>query len=279
MDGARSEAEHEVEHEGEPVEKLTLRDAAERTGLSITTLRRYIRSGKLIAGKSPGRYGPEYIISPDCLEQAGIKTGERATDGGRAKEPDGAPPAGALNVRGPHAEPVKPSTAGAFVPENLLREMIPIDLYRELSMKHEQLLVQYGMVRVGGQRLMEFKAQAEQVADTLRRTEEAALVERERYERDAGFLKKHLRQAELEIEEKNQEIFELREKLKILELISRNAITTESIEQQFLQVFDKRRQLEELTATSSDERRRKLAALDELLRSGFRVPPPEPTDQ
>jgi hypothetical protein len=146
-------------------------------------------------------------------------------------------------------------------------------------MKHEQLLVQYGMVRVGGQRLMEFKAQAEELAETLHRTEETARLERERFEGEEGFLRKHVRQAELEIEEKNQEIATLREKVKILELISRNAITTESIEQQFLQVYDKRRELGELAAASSDDRRRKLAALEELLKSGLHLPLREPTDQ
>jgi hypothetical protein len=66
----------------------------------------------------------------------------------------------------------------------------------------------------------------------------------------------------------------------MLELLSRNAITTESIERQFLQVFDKRREMEEIAASSSDERQQKMAALDELLRSGFRSRSNEPpTDQ
>jgi chromosome segregation ATPase len=147
-------------------------------------------------------------------------------------------------------------------------------------MKHEQLLVQYGMVRVGGQKMMEYKIESEQLADRLRESEATARSERDHYDRELGFLKKHLRQAELEIEGKNQEIAALREKVRMLELISRNAITNESIEHQFFQVFDKRLELEEMEATSSDERRRKMAALDELLKSGFRARPDEdPTDQ
>lgn len=260
------------------MEKLTLRDAADRTGLSITTLRRYIRSGKIQAEKSPGRYGPEYCVSIESLELAGIPSGNGA--GALARTRDGERAAGTAALEGGGSFPVSASAAPAsFVSEAFLREMIPIELYRELSMKHEQLLVQYGMVRVGGQRLMEYKAEAEQLAETLRRTEEQATSERERHERDSGFLRKHMRQAELEIEEKNQLIAELQEKIRILELLSRNAITTESIEEQFIQVFDKRRELEELTTSSSDERRRKLAAFDELLKSGFRLPPRESTDQ
>ena len=69
------------------------------------------------------------------------------------------------------------------------------------------------------------------------------------------------------------------EKLRVLELITRNAITTESIEHQFTQVFDKRREIGEMTASSVDERRRKLAALDEVLKTGFRVSSRESTDQ
>lgn len=169
---------------------------------------------------------------------------------------------------------------GAWVPETMLREVIPVDLFRELSMKHEQLLVQYGMVRVGGQKLMEYKAEAEKLEEQLRDAREAAKAERDRFAQEIGFLKRHLRQAELEIEERNQQIQELREKTRVLELVSRNAITTESIEHQFQQVLDRRLAIEEVEAASGDERRRRLAELDEIVKSGFRPRPDEtPTDQ
>ena len=258
------------------MEKLTLRDAADRTRLSVTTLRRYIRSGRLIAERTPGRYGPEYTVTLLALEQAGARTAVQAGGGG-AEEPGSASQALASRP-GLHALTTAPR--GALLPDTLLREMIPIDLFRELSMKHEQLLVQYGMVRVGGQKLMEYKVEAERLDEVFREAQSAAKADRERYAREVGFLKKHLREAELEIETKNQELAALREKVRILELLSRNAITTESIERQFLEVFEKRRALEEIATTSSDERRRKMAALDELLKP----PPPsrreqEPTDQ
>ena len=262
------------------LEKLTLREASDRTGLSITTLRRYIRSGRLSAEKSPGRYGPEYFVSPEDLQGAAIRLPAAPPQAENVPASAGPSVPAPSNGRTALPAPITPASSGGWVPETLVREMVPIDLYRELSMKHEQLLVQYGMVRVGGQRLMEYKAEAEQLAEKLRRADETAQADRERVERELGFMKKHLRQAELELEERNQEIVELREKIKILEVISRNAITSESIEEQFLQVFDKRREIGEISpASSSDERRRRLAALDDLLKSGFRVPPREPTDQ
>ena len=262
------------------MEKLTLRDAAERTSLSITTLRRYIRSGRLAADKTPGRYGPEYTISIPALEQAGVRAfAEPASARGAdasAPAPQGASETRALALAGPSAREMVPSG----ISEAFLREMIPIDLFRELSMKHEQLLVQYGMVRVGGQRMMEYKLEAERLGDALRLAESGAREESERTSREITFLKKHLREAELEIETKNQDIAALRERVRMLELLNRNAITNESIEQQFMKVFDKRLELEEMEASSSDDRRRKMAALDDLLRSGFRVRPgDEPTDQ
>jgi len=283
---ARAEDSHLISRSATPpdipLEKLTLRDAAHRTRLSVTTLRRYIRSGRLAAEKTPGRYGPEYTVSLTALEQAGATASEGSGTNGRLGREGLAGESSDGSASGSMTPPRSPSslTARSFAPELLFREMIPIDLFRELSMKHEQLLVQYGMVRVGGQRMMEYKIEAERLTESLRQAAETAGAERERYVHEVGFLNKHLREAELEIEGKNQEIASLQQKIRILEVISRNAITTESIEHQFLQVFDKRREMEELAATSSDERRRKLAALDEMLKLGFRLrPDPEPTDQ
>ena len=51
---------------------MTLREAAERTSRSITTLRRYIRAGRLRAEKRHGRFGPEYYVSAAELIQAGL---------------------------------------------------------------------------------------------------------------------------------------------------------------------------------------------------------------
>jgi transposase len=40
----------------------TLRDAAQALGVSIITIRRYIKSGKLKARLVPSKFGPSYII-------------------------------------------------------------------------------------------------------------------------------------------------------------------------------------------------------------------------
>src|SRR4051794_29525634 len=119
------------------MERWTLRDAAERTSRSITTLRRYIRTGRLRADKAHGRYGPEYLIDDEALAAAGLR-----------------------------AEPAHPAVSRASlpspVPDSGAYEVVPASLYLELQMKHEQLLVQYGMVRAGGLRLMELRAQVEE---------------------------------------------------------------------------------------------------------------------
>src|SRR5882672_5882707 len=108
------------------VDKLTLREAADRTGLSITTLRRYIRSGRLAAEKAPGRYGPEYYLSMEALGHAGIS----ASNGPRTLAAEdletnalAAPANGGRQTALAHS-----SGSGGFFPESLLREAVPIDL-------------------------------------------------------------------------------------------------------------------------------------------------------
>jgi hypothetical protein len=45
-----------------PMNGYTLRDAAQALGVSIITLRRHIKSGKLKARLVPSKFGPSYII-------------------------------------------------------------------------------------------------------------------------------------------------------------------------------------------------------------------------
>src|SRR5262245_36346469 len=107
--------------EGPQHEPMTLREAAERTDRSVTTLRRYIRSGRLRAEMREGRYGPEYFVSAQDLSEAG------------------------LAARSTTALALAPASEALL--DRLARETVPAPLYQELQMKHEQLLVQYGMVR------------------------------------------------------------------------------------------------------------------------------------
>jgi predicted DNA-binding WGR domain protein len=228
--------------------RLSLKEAAERTGRSVTTLRRYIRALRLRAEKTPGRFGPEYTLDLDSLRAAGF---DLLPGGAHRAEPSTArAPAGLLQAPAPaHGN----GTSGALeIPqvsrplERILQDFVPADIYRELAMKHEQLLVQYGMVRSSGQRLFEFREEAEARAEDLRLTRERNKETQDRASREIGFLRQHLRQAELEIEQKNQDLSSLREKTRVLELRTRNAVMTESIEQQFLKLFQKEREVESL---------------------------------
>lgn len=204
---------------------MTLREAAERTSRSVTTLRRYIRSGRLRAEKKAGRYGPEYFVSEDDLAAAGLKLG----------------PGTSLVPQAPR--PLAPDAL-----DRVLRESVPLGLYQELHMKHEQLLVQYGMVRAGGLRMLELRSEL----DAKRRQLEDALAEiarlKDRPHRELAILRKKLREAELELEGRRLEGAALREKIRGLELLTRNAVTTESIERQFQDLVEQIRHVDELGA-------------------------------
>jgi hypothetical protein len=200
---------------------MTLREAAERTDRSITTLRRYIRSGRLRADMREGRYGPEYFVSTDDLAQAGLE-----------------PRSGtALALAPPEA-----------LLDRLARESVPAGLYQELQMKHEQLLVQYGMVRAAGLRVLDLQAQVEERDAQVSAVRDEGARLRDRLSRETGELRKKLQAAELELEGRGLEIAALREKVRGLEMLTRNAVTTESIERQFGQVMDQIRRVDRLRA-------------------------------
>ena len=223
------------------MERISLRDAAKRTVRSVTTLRRYIRSGRLGADKLPGRFGPEYFVTAEQLAAAGLDM-----------QDPGSVPIG----------PVRSVTAGsglvarsasslsvASAPLNrVLRESVPIFLFQDLQLKHEQLLVQYGMVRAGGLRVLEMQAEL----DTRRHQIEDAQAEntrvKERLAREAGDLRKRLREAELELEGRRVEAAALREKVRGLEMLTRNNVTNDEIDRQFSDVMAQMRRVDRLTA-------------------------------
>jgi excisionase family DNA binding protein len=205
------------------MERMTLREAAERTSRSVTTLRRYIRSGRLRAEKRGGRYGPEYFVSEKDLVDAGLET---------------EPWVGGL------PEPVRAAPQETL--ERVFRESVPLTLYQELHMKHEQLLVQYGMVRAAGLRVLELQGEL----DTRRRQLEDSLAEiarlKEKPHRELAVLKKKLAQLELELEGRHLEIAALKEKIRGLEMLTRNAVTTETIERQFSEVVEQIQRVDDL---------------------------------
>jgi len=223
------------------MERINLREAARRTARSVTTLRRHIRSGVLVADKLPGRFGPEYFVTAEQLAAAGLNP------------PDPNGPPGDLSRTETNGSALVPRTQAsrslASAPlDRVLRESVPISLFQDLQMKHEQLLVQYGMVRAGGLRVLDMQAELE----TRRRQIEDAQAEntrvKERLAREAGELRKRLREAELELEGRRVESAALREKVRGLEMLTRNRVTNEEIDRQFSDVMEQMRRVDRLTA-------------------------------
>lgn len=210
------------------MDRMTLREAAERSARSITTLRRYIRSGRLRADKVPGRFGPEYLVTEPDLAEAGFTTG--ATDASSLPVP----------ARGPTSY-LGPRSTGAAVPSFL---------YQELQMKHEQLLVQYGMVRAAGLRTVEIQAELEQRRRQVEEREEEIARLRERFAREIDLLTQRLHEATLDAEGRAIEVAALREKVRALEMLTRNAVTSETIERQFSAVMEQSRLVERLAGGS-----------------------------
>ena len=203
------------------MERMNLRQAAERCTRSITTLRRYIRSGKLRAEKREGRFGPEYFVTADDLAAAGLEldSGTRSTAIARRKSSGG---------------------------ESPLHASVPIVLFQELQMKHEQLLVQYGMVRAGGMRVFQLQAELDDKHRSLVEAQEhVARLKREMVQETAR-LRSMVREAELEQEGRGLEIAALTEKVRALEMLTRNARTSDSIERQFREMMDQSQRVDRL---------------------------------
>jgi hypothetical protein len=214
---------------------MTLREAAERTSRSITTLRRYIRSGRLHAEKRYGRFGPEYFVSEQDLTDAGLDHDPR--------EPENA----LTSTRADRRELAR--AAETAFDGQWLREIVPLALYQELQMKHEQLLVQYGMVRAGGLRSMELKADLEARDRSLQDAEAAIERDKKRHAVEISRLKQQLREALLELEGRRLEIDALQEKVKALEMMARNAVTTETIDSQLQRIREQSRRVDDLASS------------------------------
>ena len=206
---------------------LTIRDAARLIGRTPATIRRYIRSGRLKAEKGDGKFGEEYrILREDLLALGFSPSSGTSTD--------------------------LPEKAGSMVPRLPTREeLVPISLYSELLLKHEQLLVQYGMIRAGGQKLLEFKADAEAKTEDLQTAEERYQSLRMRAVREIRFLRKHMRQAEIEIEERNIEITLLQEKIKRLEMAAAGAASSEGLDSKLNEIRDKERTIARMEESES----------------------------
>lgn len=215
------------------MERMTLREAAQHTARSITTLRRYIRSGRLHAEKRFGRFGPEYYLSAQNLREAGLSV-ER-------------PVGGDLAIVANLAAPPAPTRAT----QEALASSVPICLYQELQMKHEQLLVQYGMIRAAGMRSMDLHRRLDRAQAKLAKLQERRSLEgRARGQQDEQ-LGRQLREAHLELEGRALEILALKEKIRGLEMLTRNEITNETIDKQFSEVVDQSKRLQRLRSPAA----------------------------
>lgn len=129
-----------------------------------------------------------------------------------------------------------------------LREIVPLALFQELQMKHEQLLVQYGMVRAGGLRSMELQADLETRDKSLEDAEQSIEQANKRHAVEISRLKQQLREAVLELEARRLEIAALQEKIKALEMMTRNAVTNETIDSQLKRIQEQSRRVEDLAS-------------------------------
>ncbi len=216
---------------------MTLRHAAARTGLSATTLRRYIKAGRLRARLIPGRYGPEYVVDDDDLRIADLLGDPRDVLPVPAprdlRGPAPFPPAGSASappVQAAAALPVHGPEPGVTFAAH---DAVPGLFYRELLMKHEQLLVQHGMMRVSGQQLLELREEARRREEEARESATELALIRDRHAREIGVLKARLRQAELEIAAREDEINRLKLEQRRAEIASRNAATVSAIDEEY----------------------------------------------
>jgi len=210
------------------MERMTLREAAQRTARSITTLRRYIRNGRLRAEKRFGRFGPEYYLAASDLVEAGLSI----------EQPEG------RNLPAPLEVPAGPATT-----HEPAAAAVPISLYQELQMKHEQLLVQYGMIRAAGIRSMELQNRLDSAEEKLAQIQHVRSREDRAQDLHSDQLSQQLREAHLELEGRALEIVAFKEKVRGLEMLTRNEVTNETIEKQFGEIVDQSKRVERLQST------------------------------
>ena len=191
------------------MEPLTIREVARRVRLHPATVRRYIKQGRIKAVKVEGKFGEEYRIEENDLDLLRSAVEQ---------------PAATLTEIVPARESrraiARMESAEAL--DQHLRNFVHVSVYNELMMKHEQLLVQFGMIRASGQKLLDFKAEIDLKNSEIKQKNHVIHDLKRRIIKEVDFLTRHLREAEIEIEEKNFQIAVLKEKVRNLELILTN---------------------------------------------------------
>jgi excisionase family DNA binding protein len=185
------------------MEPLTIREVARRVKLHPATVRRYIKQGRIQALKVEGKFGEEYRIEEGALEQFARPAAQPGTE--------------VVPTRDSRRSVTRLDPADAI--DQHLRNFVHLSVYNELLMKHEQLLVQFGMIRASGQKLLEFKAELDLKNTEIKQKNHEIQDLKRRIIKEVDFLTRHLREAEIEIEDKNFQITLLKEKVRNLELI------------------------------------------------------------
>ena len=209
---------------------LTIRQASESIGRAPATIRRYIKSGRLPAGKEQGKFGVEFRIREEDLQTLGVVPGE------------------SLAV----CEPAHAPAAVRDLVQEISQRYVARELYAELVMKHERLLVQYGMIRAGGQKLLELRAESEMKDSLLAEREREIREIRERSDKEIGFLQNHLRQAEVEIEDRNIEVSLLQEKIRRLEMAAAGAPAVRSFDEEVRSIREQEARVAEISSRGPD---------------------------
>ena len=171
-------------------EFFSLREAAARVGRAPGTLRRYIKSGRIQAQKRRGKFGMEYLIRPEDLEQLQLDQS-------------------LLPARVQEAPPL-PAELG-----DLLAKFVPVTVYNELATKHERLLIEFGMLRAGTKEIPE-RSESETNRILEQKDREVRSIRMQASEEEE-FLRKHLRESEEELRERDHQFAILQEKLHRLE--------------------------------------------------------------
>lgn len=119
---------------------VSLREAADQVGVSLRTMRRYVREGTVKATLTTGRHGPEYRIEPDHVEEL-------------RQRRDDVPGQGGEGSRGRVVVPV-PSTVDATLAARVADDLVALQAawqrIADLEAENATLKAQVAQVSAGG---------------------------------------------------------------------------------------------------------------------------------
>ncbi|MBW3622333.1 MAG: hypothetical protein KY468_02870 [Armatimonadetes bacterium] len=133
---------------GSPEEGLTVREAAERTGMTEKMIRVRIRNGSIESWKVQGKFGPEWRVRLPESEY-----GSPDSDARNGEEPNSeTPPATASDTPTLRPEPVVPPPPANTVPAALLYDLL---------VRHEEISIRLGRSEAQLEALLEAQEERE----------------------------------------------------------------------------------------------------------------------